>query len=453
VLLGLHRSGHVFMRFAPLELNPGPRGLRIMGRMCSFGVPAGIGGPALAGHLYDHIRPKEDFGIEVNSFAVAFAGLAFVGALQLASCVGFALCTSKQEPESSDAQDVVEVDSEELSTDVADVQGNGMLCLMAGSLSWGLMLFVTVPFAAVSQRIAGLALVEAVYHLIIHDVMMWLPSSLTTRMIATLGAERTLFFGVLEYLASFALMYVATLMEAGVLQKLFVWAFMLLLGVGWNQMWLAVTQMLKSESARVQAFTESAVNFANVAFLLITFSFTDPWTQVPPVACGCLALLVVLVAWRWLPAVEASMCPRRQQKSRQAVDGAVAATAVDMAPSPVSVRSAEPRACAETRSVQTPASGMHGEREHFGSTAGPECAGIDASLAFGATLDTQSVAPLPKAKSVKSTLTARTLVSAQSGVFLVSPCVLVARDIMSASKVDGSPSAPVPSEDRVHSAV
>jgi len=246
-------------------------------------------------------------------------------------------------------------------------------------------------------------------------------------------------------LASFALMYVATLLEEGVVQKLCVWAFMLLLAVGWNQMWLAVTQLLKAESARVQAFTESAVNFANVAFLLITFSFTDPWTQVPPVACGCLAMLVLLVAWRWL--IRGQQKSRQAvdpEKSRQAVDPAVAATAVDVAPSPVSVRSAEPQACAETRSVHTPASRMRGEQER---------AGIEAALACGATLDTQSVAPLPRARSVNSTWTARTLVSAQSGVFLVSPCVLVARDIMSTSKADGNLSAPAPSEVRVHSAV
>jgi len=256
--------------------------------------------------------------------------------------------------------------------------------------------------------------------------MMWLPSSLTTRMIAALGAERTLFFGVLQYLASFVLMYVATFIEAGVLQKILVWAFMLLLGIGWNQMWLAVTQMLKSESPRMQAFTESGVNFANVAFLLITFSFTDPWTQVPPVACGCLALLVVLVAWKWLPTSESNMCPHRQQKSEQAVDPVVAATAVDMAPSPVSVRFAEPQSGI---SVQTPASRMSGEQ---------------ASFACGATLST--VAPLPRAKSVTSTRTTRTLASAQSGVFLVSPPMVLASEMMSKSQVAGNRSAPAPEE-------
>lgn len=418
VLIGLHRSGHIFMRFAPLELNPGPRGLSIMGRMCSFGVPAGIAGPALAGHLYDASSDSEDFGGEVNSFTLAFAGLSFVGALQLASCFGFALLTSKQEPESTDANDVVELDADEQNADVAVVQGNGMLCLISGSLSWGLMLFVTVPFAAVSQRTAGLTLVESVYHLIIHDVMMWLPSSLTTRMIAALGAERTLFFGVLQYLASFALVYVATLMEAGVLQKILVWAFMLLLGVGWNQIWLAVTQMLKSESAHVQAFTESGVNLANVAFLLITFSFTNPWKQVPPVAFGCLALLLVFLAWKWLQTSASNMCPHRQQKSDQAVDPAVGATAADMAPSSVSVRFAEAQSGI---SVQTPASRMSGEQ---------------ASFACGATLST--VAPLPRAKSITSTRTTRTLASAQSGVFLVPPPMVLASDIMSKLQVPAS---------------
>merc|ERR1719221_2441716 len=105
VLVGLHRSGHTFMRFAPQELNPGPRGLSILGRMCSFGIVAGIGGPAFAGNLCHHVRPREHLGIDTTSFAVAFGGLALLGALQLACCLAFSLQASpcQQEPEGSDA--------------------------------------------------------------------------------------------------------------------------------------------------------------------------------------------------------------------------------------------------------------------------------------------------------------------------------------------------------------
>lgn len=318
ILIGLHRSGHIFMRFAPLELNPGPPGLSVLARMCSLGVPASVGGPMLAGHLYQQIHPKEDFGLDTNSFALAFGGLALVGTLQVACCLVFSVQASRQrEPVGSEG-------AADASTDIQvgpASLGRGALCLAAASLSWGTMLFITVPFTTISQSAAGLSLVEAIYILVVHDVMMWLPSSLTTGMISCMGAESTLCCGMLVCAASFALTYCAALYD-GIVQQVLVWSFMVILGIGWNQMWLAVTALLKHESEVVQALTESFVNLANIVFLLITFSFTDPWRQAPPIACGCLATVLLGMACaqtRAASAPDSVQSPQTRQSVRSFV--------------------------------------------------------------------------------------------------------------------------------------
>jgi len=276
-------------------------------------------------------------------------------------------------------------------------------------------------------------LADAVNHLILHDLMMWLPSSCTARMISCIGVENTLLFGVAEFLVSFSLMLAAAFMKPGAAQKILVWVFILILGAGWNAMWLAVTQMLKDESAFVQTFTESAVNFANVAFLLITCLLSDPWVQMPCIGYICSAMLVLCLCLKRLPTRGSSMSSRDDSMPKQVVTPAE--VAVDVVLSPTA-----PQFCSEVESVQTPASRMN------------ECQGAAGHNWIGFMAATFPLRNALDTRSINSTPTVRTLLSGQSGMFLVSPSAILAHSTMFKRAPAGHRDAP-PSEEVVSSTV
>lgn len=308
VLFGCHRAGHVFMRYAPLELQPGPKGLRLMGNMMSFGIVSGVVGPTIASRLTE-LNTEKVFHVSLDRFATAFGGIIVMCVIQLAFCIAFVVMRVAPAARQGLVLEDCSEESAEVSTtercscfrtmveDIPDKKRVSLMALMAGSLSWGLMLFVTMPFPTVAQEIADLTVVQAAMRVIMHDVSMWAPSRFTTELITSCGSQRILLCGIALYLCAFVLMYEAAWLPSGGMESAVVWAFMLILGVGWNLIWLAATKILSQQSQSAQSLSEVFVNLSNVLFLFISFAFTNPWEQAPHVATACLAVLILVSIW------------------------------------------------------------------------------------------------------------------------------------------------------------
>jgi hypothetical protein len=295
-VFGIHRAGHISTRLAPMAFFPGSVGLTLLGRMFFLGAFGCIIGPEMAAQLLHISVGKPFLSMYLGLFALSVAQLAFGVSLWIHWRP--ALPTAAVSAESPECRTNAAAGLE-ASKNVGEQTRRVIVAVFAivvGASAWGLMMPFTITFVVVGPQTAGLSTDWAVRHLIVHDILMTLPSPLTTKAIHRFGCLPVMIGGCVLYSCTFVMAYMAAAVPTGTLQLVLVWGFMILMGLGWNVMWLAATAVISEESAGFKTSNEFLVHMAVAGSLSTTFAMTHPWRDVSIVSAFILPFLLVFAA-------------------------------------------------------------------------------------------------------------------------------------------------------------
>ena len=247
--LGMHNAFWQYLRFAASEVVSPPKRARAISYVLAGGVVAAVAGPWLATHSRD-LLPSVFF---TGSYAV-LAGLSAVAILLLQTA-------RFQTPEHSVSADGGRPLMEIVMTPVF------ITAVLSSALGYGVMILVmtTTPLAMVGH---GFQFSDAAFVIQWHVLGMYVPSFFTGILIDRFGVTPIIAIGTLLNLGAMILNL------SGVTLEHF-WIALVLLGTGWNFMFIGGTTLLTEcyrpeERAKVQALNDFLV-FTTVA----VFSFSS----------------------------------------------------------------------------------------------------------------------------------------------------------------------------------
>jgi len=270
-------AGHQY-RFAALEAVPAELAPRATAVLLVGGILAALTGPEMA------VRGKD-------LFSTPFTGS--FGLLFLAYMVGVAIISRNQDA-------VVEVVA-------APARGRPLFQIMASpvvllaigaaALAYGVMSFLMTATPISMHQHAGHSLEATKWVIQSHIVAMYLPSLSFAWLFSRLGYQRMLLSGVAIYLVSLGV----ALAGDG---EWHYWLALVLLGVGWNFLYLTATNLLPrgyqvSERFRVQSANDFVVFSVQATVALSSGWFLFHWQwQGLLLAVAPMILLFGLAAWR-----------------------------------------------------------------------------------------------------------------------------------------------------------
>jgi predicted MFS family arabinose efflux permease len=173
-------------------------------------------------------------------------------------------------------------------------QPSFMLAAGAGMIAYGTMslLMTATPLAMIA---CDLRFEDAAFVIQFHALGMYAPSFVTGHIIARFGAVRVMFAGV----ALFVVCAVTAL--SGVALSYF-WASLLLLGVGWNFLYVGSTTLLTSTYASAERGKTQAANDFLIFGTVAVSSFSSGvllnhvgWSALAAVVLGLAALILALL--------------------------------------------------------------------------------------------------------------------------------------------------------------
>lgn len=178
-----------------------------------------------------------------------------------------------------------------------------LLAVSAAATAYGVMSFLMTASPISMHHHAGLGLTETKWVIQSHIVAMYLPSLFFAPLLKRFGFAAMMYTGVAACAGAIALA------ASGVTLNHY-WPSLVLLGLGWNFLFLSATNLLPrachgSSRFRIQAandfvvFTVQAFASLSAAWFLLLLGWRGLSLAMLPV----LAIFLVL-AWRWLPAID-----------------------------------------------------------------------------------------------------------------------------------------------------
>lgn len=172
-----------------------------------------------------------------------------------------------------------------------------ILAISAAALGYGIMSFIMTATPISMHTHAGHSLESTKFVIQSHIAAMYLPSLVFPWLHARLGLRGMMWAGVTIYLACLLIAVINT-------EFLNYWLALILLGIGWNFLFLSGTNLLprgyrREERFRVQSVNDFLVFSVQAAVSLSSGWFLFHW-QWRGVLLACLPLLIAFSAWLWL---------------------------------------------------------------------------------------------------------------------------------------------------------
>ncbi|WP_040557455.1 MFS transporter [Reinekea blandensis] len=285
-LLGITLSGmtiaimHQF-RFAAAESTPAELAGRAISMLMLGSVAAAFIGTELAAFGQDW-------------FATPYAG-SFL-ALIAASVAGFILLCFYQDntrPEQSD-KDTPPVNWSDVLR-----RPTFLIALGSAAIGYGVMSFVMTATPLAMHDMMGHSLGDTKWVIQSHIMAMFLPSLVTGELIRKFGERTIIFVGLLAYLATTAFAY------SGV-EVLHYWWALVLLGVGWNFLFIGGTTLLTKAYKPHEKFRVQAVNDLTVFVFQALSSlsagvilFLSGWSGIVTLSLVPTAVLLIAIGLTW----------------------------------------------------------------------------------------------------------------------------------------------------------
>jgi MFS family permease len=179
---------------------------------------------------------------------------------------------------------------------VIAAQPTFLVAVLAGAIGYGVMNFLMTS-TPIAMGVCGHPYGDAAFVISSHVVAMFAPSFVTGALIRRFGVLPVMFFGALLNVASISLAL------SGVSVPQF-WGSLVLLGVGWNFLFVGATAMLTEtyrpeERAKAQGANDMAI------FIMMTVSSLTSgmivtsagWERVNYAAAPMIAVVAILIAW------------------------------------------------------------------------------------------------------------------------------------------------------------
>lgn len=285
-LLGVTLSGmtiaimHQF-RFAAAESAPAELAGRAISMLMLGSVAAAFIGTELA-------------TLGQDWFAKPYAG-SFLAMIS-ASLAGFVLLCFYQDNSRLERSEKTQTD-----IDWSDVlrRPRFLVALGSAAIGYGVMSFVMTATPLAMHDMMGHSLGDTKWVIQSHIMAMFLPSLFTGELIRKFGERTIIFIGLLAYLATTAIAY------SGVEVFHYWWA-LVLLGVGWNFLFIGGTTLLTQayqphEKFRVQAVNDLTVFVFQALSSLSAgvFLFLGGWASIVTLSLVPTALLLVAIGLTW----------------------------------------------------------------------------------------------------------------------------------------------------------
>jgi len=280
LLLGTNSAFAQQYRFAAAESVQA----RFAGRSVSFlllsGVVAGIIGPEIAKRTKDLLP-------------VAYSGSFVALAVLYALVIGILLFMREIRPAETEAEVVPVVKERPLRQIVG--QRNYFAAVLAGTVAYGVMSFIMTATPVHMHNQAGFTLGATALVIESHIIAMFLPSLFTGFLLERLGDLRVMLIGIAAMLGTVLLGLVSS-------DLLEYWVALVLLGVGWNFLFVGATVELtgtyrQSERFKAQGFNDFSI-FSVQALLSLSAGvvlFRTDWGTLNLLMLPLLALVLTAV--------------------------------------------------------------------------------------------------------------------------------------------------------------
>lgn len=226
-------TGHQY-RFAALELVPAEVAPKATSALLLGGILAAFIGPelAVAGRFLMPTEFAGSFILLVGSYAVGLATIFFYRELPMPEAAGQAAGRPMREILRSPML---------------------LLAIAAAALGYGVMTFLMTATPISMHKHAGHSLEATKYVIQSHITAMYLPALIYAWLVGKIGYRGMLWAGIGVYLLTLAV-------AAWNTQFIHFWLAMVLLGVGWNFLFLSGTNMLPSGYRPAERFRVQSVN-------------------------------------------------------------------------------------------------------------------------------------------------------------------------------------------------
>jgi MFS family permease len=286
LLIGVNSAFILQYRFGAAESVPPERAGQAVSFVLLGGIAAGYLGPEIA-------RRSEDL-LPAGPFSGSFVILAGVYALVMVllffldEIIPYA--ADMTEPERPLVQVVT--------------QPTYLAAVIAGVVAYGVMSFIMTATPVAMHTLHGFSLEDTAFVIQSHIIAMYLPSLVTGPLLRRLGLQRVMLVGWLCLLACVGLGIVSR-------QLLEYWGTLVLLGMGWNFLFVGATVLLTQSYRPAERFKAQAVNdftiFGIQALASLsagTVLFSASWGTLLMLNLPVLAILLVVLVQlrRWQPA-------------------------------------------------------------------------------------------------------------------------------------------------------
>jgi MFS family permease len=279
-VIGIFNAFTAFYRFAAAEAATPSFRPKAISLVVAGGVLAAIAGPELSKQGYDLLAPYTFAG-----------GFLIVTILAAATCL-FVLPVKFAPILATDGAGSARALREILAQPMA------VVAMAAGMLGYGIMVFVMTA-TPLAMGICGFSFNQSASVISVHAVAMFFPSFFTGHVIRRLGELKVMAFGVVAYLGAMAVgLHGITLAHF--------WISLILLGLGWNGLFVSGTSLLTqcyrpSEAPKVQALNDCLI-FTSVALCSLiagTIEHLAGWSWVLIGAGAPVALIIAALLWGW----------------------------------------------------------------------------------------------------------------------------------------------------------
>lgn len=278
-LLGVCMAGVQQIRFAAMESVASEKAATAASMVLVGGVVAAFAGPELA-ILGKHFTSTDYQG---SFYLVIFTFLASALVLSQYQAVETEIHTTEQEPPRP----------------LLDILNNRSLCLaiFTAATGFAIMSFIMTATPISMRHMHGHSLEDTKWVIQSHIAFMFLPSLISPFIIRLIGLHGMIVAGLTAYVAC---IFIAT-------QHTEVWAFwsaLVLLGVGWNFLFIAGTSMLPqhhktSEQYKVQALNDGIIfSLQAIASLSAGFILSQSgWSNLLLLCLPFMIVLLFLLVW------------------------------------------------------------------------------------------------------------------------------------------------------------
>jgi MFS family permease len=274
---GAYNAYGQYYRFVAADIATPERRANAISMVLAGGLVGGILGPGASRYTVDLVQPK------------------FMGAYL--ALIGFALATMLllrfvRIPTPTAAE---RAQSGRPLSEIA-AQPKFIVAVLSGAVSYGVMNFLMTS-TPIAMQVCGHPFGDAAFVISSHVVAMFAPSFVTGRLIRRFGVLPVMLTG-----AGLNLVCIGVAL-AGLAVVNFWWA-MVLLGVGWNFMYIGGTTMLTDTYRPEERAKAQGANDQAIFIMMVISSFTSGmtvttagWERVNLMALPLIALVAALVAW------------------------------------------------------------------------------------------------------------------------------------------------------------